>query len=123
MTRASQSFNLQQGGEQALEPVLELPDVPDRDAGRGLPAKEQLEQQLIARRPDMRLFGAEDAMRGIALARGTGQGVEFGKHAGEIVLQLRIAQFAAELRQAGASAEQTGQGAVDAIGNPSCSCT
>lgn len=28
-----------------------------------------LVEQLIARRPDMRLFGAEDAMRGIALAR------------------------------------------------------
>ncbi|MDR3369926.1 ATP-binding protein [Rhodoferax sp.] len=28
-----------------------------------------LVEQLVARRPDMRLFGAEDAMRGIALAR------------------------------------------------------
>src|ERR1039457_2211442 len=50
VTRTSQSFNLQQSGEQTLEPVLKLPNVPDRDAGRGLPAKEQLEQQLIARR-------------------------------------------------------------------------
>jgi len=32
-------------------------------------ANMQLVEQLIARRPDMRLFGAEDAMRGIALAR------------------------------------------------------
>ncbi len=32
-------------------------------------ANMELVQQLIARRPDMRLFGAEDAMRGIALAR------------------------------------------------------
>jgi CheY-like chemotaxis protein len=29
----------------------------------------QLVEQLISRRPDMRLFGAEDAMRGIAMAR------------------------------------------------------
>jgi CheY-like chemotaxis protein len=32
-------------------------------------ANMELVRQLIARRPDMRLFGAEDAMRGIALAR------------------------------------------------------
>jgi len=32
-------------------------------------ANMELVQQLIARRPDMRLFGAEDAMRGIAIAR------------------------------------------------------
>jgi len=32
-------------------------------------ANMQLVEQLIARRPDMRLYGAEDAMRGIALAR------------------------------------------------------
>jgi PAS domain S-box-containing protein len=32
-------------------------------------ANMELVEQLIARRPDMRLFGAEDAMRGIALAR------------------------------------------------------
>lgn len=29
----------------------------------------ELVEQLIARRPDIQLFGAEDAMRGIALAR------------------------------------------------------
>src|ERR1035438_2759796 len=50
VTRATESFNLQKGGEQASELVLKLPNVPDRDAGRGLPAKEQLEQKLIARR-------------------------------------------------------------------------
>jgi PAS domain S-box-containing protein len=32
-------------------------------------ANMELVRQLIARRPDLRLFGAEDAMRGIALAR------------------------------------------------------
>jgi CheY-like chemotaxis protein len=32
-------------------------------------ANMQLVEQLIARRPDMRLFGAEDAMRGISMAR------------------------------------------------------
>jgi PAS domain S-box-containing protein len=32
-------------------------------------ANMELVEQLIARRPDMRLYGAEDAMRGIALAR------------------------------------------------------
>jgi CheY-like chemotaxis protein len=32
-------------------------------------ANMQLVEQLIARRPDMRLLGAEDGMRGIALAR------------------------------------------------------
>jgi PAS domain S-box-containing protein len=32
-------------------------------------ANMELVRQLIARRPDMRLFGAEDAMRGMALAR------------------------------------------------------
>jgi PAS domain S-box-containing protein len=32
-------------------------------------ANMQLVEQLIARRPDMRLYGAQDAMRGIALAR------------------------------------------------------
>src|ERR1019366_1382502 len=48
VTRASQSFNLQHGGEQASELVLKLPNVPDRDAGRGLTAKEQLEQELVA---------------------------------------------------------------------------
>jgi PAS domain S-box-containing protein len=32
-------------------------------------ANMQLVEQLIARRPDMQLYGAEDAMRGIALAR------------------------------------------------------
>jgi PAS domain S-box-containing protein len=32
-------------------------------------ANMELVEQLIARRPDMRLFGAEDAMRGISLAR------------------------------------------------------
>src|ERR1039458_5178014 len=50
VTRATESFNLQQGGEQAPELVLKLANVPDRDARRGLPAKEQLEQELIARR-------------------------------------------------------------------------
>jgi len=29
----------------------------------------ELVEQLIARRPDLRLFGAEDAMRGVAMAR------------------------------------------------------
>jgi CheY-like chemotaxis protein len=32
-------------------------------------ANMELVEQLIARRPDMQLYGAEDAMRGIALAR------------------------------------------------------
>jgi CheY-like chemotaxis protein len=32
-------------------------------------ANMELVEQLIARRPDMRLYGAEDAMRGIAMAR------------------------------------------------------
>jgi PAS domain S-box-containing protein len=32
-------------------------------------ANMELVEQLVARRPDLRLFGAEDAMRGIALAR------------------------------------------------------
>src|ERR1035438_8935878 len=50
VTRATESFNLQQGGEQPPEFVLKLPNMPDRDAGRGLPAKEQLEQKLIAGR-------------------------------------------------------------------------
>src|ERR1035441_7684811 len=50
VTRATESFNLQKGGEQASELVLKLPNVPDRDAGRGLPAKEQLQKELIARR-------------------------------------------------------------------------
>src|ERR1022692_2345995 len=50
VARAAESFNLQKGGEQAPELVLKLPNVSDRDAGRGFPAKEQLEQELIARR-------------------------------------------------------------------------
>src|ERR1017187_6045538 len=72
MTRASQSFNLQQGGEQTLEPVLKLPYVADGDAGRGLAAKEQLEQELIARR----IVAVRDGQPLLqACAAGSGQAV------------------------------------------------
>ncbi|HEY8907265.1 MAG TPA: PAS domain S-box protein [Rhodoferax sp.] len=44
-------------------------DSDEEGTGIGLVVSRRLVEQLVARRPDMRLFGAEDAMRGIALAR------------------------------------------------------
>jgi len=70
------------GAPQLLEEIPEFP-LPAREAGHeGEPTKirtllyvednranMELVRQLIARRPDMRLLGAEDALRGIALAK------------------------------------------------------
>jgi signal transduction histidine kinase/ActR/RegA family two-component response regulator len=65
---------------QLEENLLELPALSSASPGTGARlrtllyvednrANMQLVEQLISRRPDMRLFGAEDAMRGIAMAR------------------------------------------------------
>ncbi len=42
-------FQFQQGGEQAPVLLLESADVLDGDAGRGIAAEKELEQELVAR--------------------------------------------------------------------------
>ena len=70
--RVSEGFDLQQGGEHAPVSVLKLPNVIDRDAGRRLAAKKELEQELIAGRVVLEGQGQPLAQAGAA---GIGQGV------------------------------------------------